>query len=247
MRPITNVIIVIVITFGALSHRAIQGQASLTGRVVSDKGQPIAGAKVVYHRKVTYAIAPPGTSEGHAPHWVPTGPQIQGSVITSAGGHFTLPPVPNGNYTLCAASPVPGYLNTCRWSAATPFSVAQGLVPTVPDLVLQTGTEVHVRVNDPLNLAPTASKAPVRLIVGVMTNGNAFYAADVVSQDAAGRDLSVTVPSATPLRLWLYGPKLNVRDSTGATVNPAGHSLPFQAAANASRVDYVFNITGTRQ
>jgi hypothetical protein len=245
MKLFSPVVIMLLGLAALVFHQSVFGQAAVTGRVTSQTGQPIVGAKVFYHRKVMYAYAPPG-SAGHRSKLLPVGSPVDGTVNTGPDGRFTLPPIPDGNYTVCAASSRPGFVPQCRWAAPTPFTVSQGRAATLPDIRLAPGVEIHIRVNDPSQLAASVKNRPEPLIVGVLTNSNELHMAEVVSQDAAGHDRSITVPSATPLKLWLFSRTLKVTDNTDKSIDVKGYRLPFQAAANINRIDYLFKVTGVQ-
>ncbi len=201
---------------------------------------------MIYNRQVTYALSPPGTS-GHAPHWVIAAPRVSGSVTTGIDGSFTLPPLPDGNYGICVVSPLPGYLDSCQFTPGTLASVSQGRAPALSDIRLKTGTEIHIRINDPLHLAPKSARSgPVPLIVGVLTHGTTFYAARIIAEDASGRDHTITVPIGTPVKLWVFSRTVKVADITGKLIDSKGYALPLQALANTPRMDYVFTVTGAQ-
>ena len=92
----------------------------------------------------------------------------------------------------------------------------------------------------------TKKNQAVPLIVGVLINEHIFHAAPIISEDLAGRDHSITVPVGTPLKVWLFSRTLKVTDSLAKAIAIPGHAVPFQAAAGANRLDYLFNITGVQ-
>lgn len=243
--------IFLVILPGLLFYQIMHGQAGVSGHVLSDAGKPVAGAKVFYQRYAQYlSVRPPGTNTSRLPgrpvQWVLADPPIQGVIATSADGTFALPHLPDGKYTICIVSPGPGFLDSCTWTGAIIFSVNQDRAPAVADLRLKTGTEIHVRINDPLQLGRAKKNAAIPLIVGVLINEHIFHAAPIVSEDSTGRDHSISVPLSTPLKLWLFSRTLKVTDSSANPITIPGHAVPFQAAVGTSRLDYVFNIAGVQ-
>jgi hypothetical protein len=222
-----------------------QTQAALAGRVLSDAGNPVNGARVFYNRNAKYkALVCP--RKGYPERWGLAEPQVAGSVKTGPDGRFTLPALPDGNYRICVTSPTPGMLDTCSWTGATTFSVVQGRALAIPDIHMTSGTEIHIRINDPAQLGLPARNGPAKLSIGVLESNHVFHSVPQVARDATGREHSITVPQSTPLKLWLFSRSLKIQDATNNAVDTRGYRLPVQAAAGKQRLDYVFHVVGTK-
>jgi len=117
-----------------------QAPGRLTGRVVAEEtGLPVAGRTVqAMERKASGA------------------PTIL-RAVTNANGTYAIVGAPAGTYMICA--PRMGvYLDPCEWG---PPVLASTGTPA-PDLRLQLGVQVTLRVNDPLGLGGDSRHAWIR-------------------------------------------------------------------------------------
>ena len=120
------------------SALSAQSPARLTGRVVAEEsGQPVAGRTVqAIERKASGA------------------PTIL-RAVTDVNGRYAINGAPAGTYILCA--PRAGlYLDPCEWGP--PVMASTGT--PAPDMRLELGVQVRVRIDDPLDLA--ANPGPQR-------------------------------------------------------------------------------------
>jgi hypothetical protein len=156
-----------------------------------------------------------------------------------------LPPLPDGDYSLCVSVPAGGFLDPCRSGPPVRFKVVQGRVSAPAPIRLQRGAVLRFRVNDPQRLLPPATGVSLsRLIVGVRTESGEFQPAVVVNEDASGRDLLLTVPFNTPLKVWIFSRHVRVNDELGRAVDTAGANLPLRVTPATPEVRLTFNVAG---
>ena len=158
------------------------------------------------------------------------------------GWEFYASAGPDGAYKMCLAR----YLATCPWTGAVSFAILQGRAPAIALLRMTSGIEVHVRINDPSQLAVQTKNRPTPLTMGILDSFHTFHPMPMVSQDQNGEDLSITAPIGVPLHLWLFSSTLRVKDSAGIDIDRTKYAFPFQIAAGMGRLDFVFTVAGLK-
>jgi hypothetical protein len=238
------VLIAILAALAAAAQTPAQTGA-IQGTVMSEEGQPIAGATVLYAR--TLAFKP--RVQGEAPYQLAPGETVvSSSVTTDSAGIFLADRLPAGTYLVCAEAYDQRFLNPCKWSAAYSAAVTGGGAVTLP-VVMQSGVFLTVHVNDPKVLLPRAAASPLdfpHLIVGVVYGEGGFLAADTISIDSGGRDFRMPIRAGTPLKLWLQSRYVTLADANSAPVDNNGARIPFQGAAGTD-LAFTFQVSGAVQ
>jgi hypothetical protein len=171
--------------------------------------------------------------------------QFSGSSVTDAKGGHSLQGLPPGTYIVCADTPAQPLLDPCKWEAGVAVQVNSGQT-SVLNVPLQIGVFLQVRVNDPQHLLPASEKSPSdppHLITGVFFGKGAFLAARRLASDAAGQTYQIAVPTASPLKLWLFSRHVALADDQGKPVPANGSQVPFQAAPGTNQV-FAVTVTG---
>ena len=212
-----------------------QSGGGIQGVISDDSGQFVAGARV---------FASP-TAPGGRSYMAFSGP----------AGQYSFAQAPAGSYAICVqgprhGSPQPGqsanalvgYLDTCHWSSPMQVSVAAGQVTANVNVRLVRGAAVHVRLNDPQQYL---AKGAGVVLAGVVASSR-FIPLTLISSDASGRSLELTIPFNTALRLELNSSRLQLTDVTGAALPSVTTSFPILQAAGQPDPSLTFNITGKR-
>jgi protocatechuate 3,4-dioxygenase beta subunit len=199
--------------------------APITGTVVDDSGNPVAGAAVIYHGFVPMTLS---TKNNHP---VPAGTAIGGSVTANSAGQFTTPALAPGPYSLCVYAPDPHLISNCDWATSQP-PVTIGPTAIDTQITLRRGVVIHVATSDPNGrLVDNA-----RYYLSAMTKTGAYATAQkdpTVANAGSGTALAVTVPKSTDVYLFLDTELTVINSATGATVLPGTAGL-LVAASSAS-------------
>jgi hypothetical protein len=221
----------------AVPALAQNGTAQLTGVIVDENGMPLPGAHVLYTR-VPHLVQGADGRWRDAPGETPFSSQAASDAI----GKYQIPQLPAGDYNLCMYAP--GYLATCDWTGWQRATVAASQALDHGTVQLVKAVTVTIRVNDPHRLLGSANQVSAPLAAGVREQSGRFHPATEVATDSVGHTLQVSVPYATPLKLWLHSWRFLLTDIGGATVDHLGAQFPFQVSANGVSPSYTFNITG---
>jgi hypothetical protein len=212
---------------------------ALQGSVKDTQGQVVAAAQVRYQRVVQTVRA--GKQTLPAP-----GEALVNDVVTADGnGAFSASNLPPGQYMLCASVPGAPYLDPCIWHRPVAVTVSAATT-SAPNLTLEKGVFLKVRINDPQRLLPQALDGPLtprKLIVGVLYANGAYQGAVNAGVDSAGRNYQLAIPAATPLKLWLLSRDVVLTDANGASVTASGAQTTFQAAAGQDQ-SFTFTVAG---
>ncbi len=242
MKPAIRILALVTVAF--LCGQPVLGQTvgAITGTVSSDDGVLPAGLAVVLHKIPEYTNASKtGMSQPRVIASSIRTPQVLG---VSSTGAFGASAVPSGHYKLCA-SPPDGYLDTCLWTGPVDVVLAPGSSSTAGNLRLRRGAVVHIRLDDPQSLLPSVETSSVEwgVVAGVMTPAGAFRPAKLISRDATGRDLVLTVPFDIPLKLWISPRRVSVRAPNGAALLRAGSFTTFQASPLSGTIKFQFQVS----
>lgn len=212
--------------------------ANVHGKVADEGGKPVAAARISYQRL-------PLTVKNGQGRWeeAPGEAHVNAQTGGDAGGGYSIPQLPAGNYILCVSAP--GYLASCEWSAWHRLTIADGQVLDFGTLALAKAAVVTIRVDDPMLLMQSTGKVAPPLVVGVQDQSNRFHAARQTSADSSGRVFQVDVPYDKPLRFWVQSWKFRITDSSGAPLNNFGALIPFQAEQNSALPQFRIRIVGT--
>ncbi len=212
--------------------------------IVSSQGAAVEGAEVSYWRDRRFIRREPYGG------WEPAAgePVVSGTVRPARDGRFVIGGLPPGSYTLCAAVPAGGYLETCWWSGALTVRVSSGQVVSGVRMELRRGVEVRIRVRDSGRLLPQVGgpRIPPKLVLGVRTARGGFRPAQALTPPGTERLYSVTVPLDTPLHLWTFSEELALADDRGVSFHPKGGTAPFAVPSGSGGPEFVVVVTGRR-
>jgi hypothetical protein len=204
------------------------------------QGVPIPGAQVTY-RRLFRAVANSQNQPVPA-----TGEAVKsGAISVDSSGGTALTGLPSGSYAICGSVPGLPYVDPCKWSGG-PIVTVVANATTGYTLTLIRGVFINIRINDPTHQLPQVKDGPLRagkLIVGVRFGNGAYQGAQNTGVDADGRDYQIVVPASMPLQLWLFSRDIALKDAYGKTINSAGTTIPFQAAADQDQ-KFTFTVTG---
>lgn len=212
-----------------------QDSGAIHGSVVTEEGVPLPGAVILYSR-VTRLL-----KVGNYYRPAPGETVMRRTVASAADGAFNVSNLPVGEYLLCAEVPSEPYLDPCKWASAQKVTVTARSVVR-PTVMLKKGVLLKVRINDPAGLLPRAKEdllSPLNLIIGVVFREGAFLRAVNTAADGTGREYEISVPTDTPLKLWVFSRHVALRDAKGAAVDNSGAKIPFQPTSGR---DHVFNL-----
>jgi hypothetical protein len=166
-----------------------------------------------------------------------SGVAARGRGVSAANGAFSIPNLPAGTYFLYGRPRGRGYLDPCVWSPDPPkVSVTAGKATANVKLVLPKGAVIDVRVNDPSTiLGATALPNAVapHVLLHTLTPRGLIEPLVSAGKNATGVDYQTTVPFSAPVRISVSGKQLQILDSTGQTLNPAGSSFLVQQASGS--------------
>lgn len=203
-----------------------QTPGSISGTITGDDGKPLA-ALVTANRT--------------------TPPAASGRAEAGKDGVFTITKLPAGAYTLCASVKGGGYLDPCAWSTTPPTAqLAASQAVAGYKLVVNQGTTVQVRLNDPgklLGTAPVPKKVTPHVLLGVFTSRRLFQPLGLISKDNNGRNHQATIPIDTPISLYITGRGLQITDETGAVVPTAGLTKSVMQGKGGNPKVITFNIS----
>jgi hypothetical protein len=162
--------------------------------------------------------------------------------ITPVGG-FQTEGLAAGRYVVCASFPE-GYLDNCLWTGQVDVLLAPGSAATGRNIRVRRGGVVRIRLDDPQSLLPSVatSYGERRATIGIMSADGTFRETRLRSLDATGRDLTITVPFDTPLRLWVNPNGVAVRAPDGRTLLRAGTVAAFQSSRLGGSIEFRLQV-----
>jgi len=202
-----------------------QATATFSGAVFGSDGKSL-GATIVVRR------AGPSPAAGHAD--------------TGSDGVFSIRNLPAGAYTVCAQSKSSGYLDPCAWSPAPPVvHIAAGQAIAAYRLVLQKGSVVQVRLNDPARVLDTPAavgKTAPRLLPAILSPRHLLQPLQLTAKDSQGRTHEGTVPLDRVSSLYLIADGMQITDTVGAAIKTNGPVAAVNPAGAAVSV-FTFNLS----
>lgn len=259
---LAGLLLMAVACFAQPGKEPVSAKARLQGAVIGEDGKGLAKALVVYTRLPRFSRRttdppvplPPGATVSGPKFPPPVGPRfitepaLAKSVYADQNGVFDVGNLDPASYYLCAQVVGGGYLDPCKWSGMETLKLNSGQIRTGLQIKLKKGAILRFRIEDPKALLPRDSVvAAPHLIVGIRTETGAFHAAYTVRQDAAGRDLQLTVPFDTPLRLWIYSRHVKLTDTTGAAVDVSGAGASIRLSPQDEVKQLTYLVTGPLQ
>ena len=210
--------------------------ATLTGRIYSDQGPPVSNVPV----SVQPTIA---ASTGLTTYMA----------ITDAQGKFTVAVPAGATYSVCAAEPNRGLLNSCEWSLALSLvQIPANASSARMTLTLVTGVALRFRLNDATGLVPrpgatatatsangasaastvAANSTPI-VQFGLLDADGHLHAVREVSGDEQGVTFAILAPLNSNFKLTVQGTNIQVADQTGASVLSSTRSVSSSPTAAA--------------
>lgn len=207
------------------------GQASVTGSLVTEAGEPVAGADLMVLR---------------------LGSAITAKATSDSGGGFVLNGLATGDYQVCVNAKAAHLLDPCMWKLLPQdFTVAAGQkTVTGVKIVVQRGYPLQVRVEDPTgamsktnsgNSAKAAGSNP-NLFVGVRTAKGLFLDAPVLSTDSAGQNRVVYVPANEQVVLHAIGKNLTLGDAGGKAIDANYAKIAVEHPGASGQMTVTFQV-----
>jgi hypothetical protein len=205
---------------------AQSGIGAISGVVAGEDGKPLV-AIVTISRAGTFA-------------W-------RGRAESKSDGSFSIANLPPGTYEFCAAVNGDVYLDPCNWSAKLPqVELVSGKNVDGYRLILQKGTTLTVRLNDPhqvLGATPLPGKVAPHVIVGIFTDRHLFHPLGVIAKDKQGESRQGSIPLGRNVSVYLRGKDVDLTDATGTSVDLDGATVAIQSAlGSAQLLPVVFNV-----
>ena len=227
----TSSILLPVILTGGLYAQSL-GTGSISGAIKTVDGRVVT-AEISAHKANPY---PPAATV---------------RVTTGTGGTFQIGGLASGPWELCAT--VNGYIDPCLWEpSGTLVTVQPGKTISGVTLPLKKASTLHIRINDPASLVPSAATlVPIGgptpsafLVMGVFASGGRFYPVRQTGADALGKDHEISVPFDKPFRFMMRAIGLSVADDKNSTIAPSGISLPLLHSSSSPPAALTFNVKG---
>jgi len=211
---------------GAPTLLAQTGSGSISGKVLTEDGSPVANVQV------TASLALPGTTTAPAsplgPRATVLGPRAA-RADTAQDGSFQLSGLPAGSVVLCAATRTFGLLDPCHWAAQPPtITLAAGQSVTGFKLTLAAGSLLQVRLDDQGKLLKKQAQGHLPLVMfSVVTPQRVPFTVPLVNEDDKGRNYQMAVPYDTAMTLAVISPDLELADDRGASLDSKGNQVAF--------------------
>jgi len=203
-----------VIATGAFAQTA----RTISGSVVDESGEPLAGAKVYYNNS-------PNIVRDQTGHTRVTGPIINATTITGKDGTFSVSGLAAGVYWLCADGTQSTHIRSCDWGFdATKLDLTKVSAAVNAKLQVHDGVALTFQVNDARaqikDYATEAGQvgAPGNFRIFVV-DGARVKAAQPVSASGSTRLYTLMVPKTRAVRL-LLDTKLNVLNQSQSAAYP---------------------------
>ena len=190
-----------VVVIGAFAA-FICGATDLSGLILDDQGQPVAGASVTVAR--SSVDGPLRAAEAYP-------------ATTASDGTYTVKGLSAGPFIVCAWASGRALLDPCQWGSPAVVRLASGVATASATTQLQLGATISIRVDDPSSVlfaAATPGKAVAFLQPGVWPADGHFHSALHVSSDATGHNFQLVVAPNTALALAIASENVSVLDAT---------------------------------
>lgn len=130
------------------------------------------------------------------------------AVTVAPDGTFKSPPIPAGEYYVCAY-PGTGYLSNCEWQpVVTTIKIGDGIPAPNVEVTVVKGTLIQVYVDDPgrlINPVPAiqTDKNAHHFYPGVITSTGYYRAARYVTEVGTRKSYAVTIPKSSVVNLFV--------------------------------------------
>ncbi len=222
-----NLVVLFLMFANALaSGVSAQTKGILSGSVLLDGKQPLAGATVLFNRV-------PELRPDSSGHIISTGVMLSSKATTGSDGKFQTGQIPVGDYYLCAKGTLPNHLRSCDWGGMETFVHLTG---TTQDgsvtLNVRTGALLTINVDDPaghiqIRDSSGINAPPTNLTINV--NAGRYYYPSKVSGPQGSRWVhTAAIPIATSVNLFVDS-ELDLLDSSGIAVPKRQPVSPLRA------------------
>ena len=208
--------------------------AQIFGRVQSEAGTAIPGARVTAIRQPTAPLAKE----------VP----FAASHVARPDGSFAFTGLNPGAYVVCAQLAQSTWLNPCEWGGkALVVNLAAEQIVTTVVLSMKKGVVVPIRLDDPGKLLAqhTGKTSGAEVLIGVVTDAGHFLPAEITGTDSTGRNHQVLVPVGGSVNLSVFSSFFQLADNTGSALLKSGTALPVAVAAGQTPTQVTISIKGT--
>ncbi len=149
---------------------------------------------------------------------------------TFGGGKFSIIGIPSGRYQLCVEHQAQAVVNPCVW-ADNPVTVIVGTTLAKPQLIVDRGAFITIRLDDPKGLIAKQG-VPNDVLIGAGLPTRPFIAARPISSDAGGVTYRMLVPAGKAMSLTAFSANYQLKDDSGNAISATSGAitLPPQAA-----------------
>jgi hypothetical protein len=180
--------------------------ATVTGRVVDERGRGLSGATVWLHLRPDPQTRPKPYSS-----WTKT----------AVDGTFTIAGAPAGQFSSCAQLPKGPYIDSCLWETPKTFALSATASLNLGVFQLREGHDLRVKVDDPkgeIYELRKGRKSP-GLQIGVWTATGTYLPLDVKQLTPNGEEYGVLVPYDSASQLAVSSGALNLADEKGSPID----------------------------
>jgi hypothetical protein len=223
----------------ALCATARAQTGKIIGRAVDGSGNAVAGAVITASLKPPI---PPGTTitGGSLPVFMP----VSANSLSGASGAFEIDNLTAGAYVVCMEKTAAALLNPCIWSDMQTIVTVSASGAANTTVTAVNGTVINIRVADPSGLL---SAAPTKddIMIGVAHGQAPFLPAQVISRDAGGKTVGVTVPAGQAIAINVYSAGFTLTDTTGTTSSSKSFTIPISAAQTVAAASAALPVIGS--
>ena len=205
----------------------------ISGTLKGDDGSVIATGLV------TASGIPDSLTHNHA--------RTSASAMIKSDGTFVLPNLQAGTYRLCVQIPNSAWLNPCEWGPGGLTVSLSSVQPSANVIVdLKKGALFSIRIDDPTQLlsAKEGTSPGADLLVGVGTDAMFFRTANMVSQDASGRNYQVLIPFGRTVGISVTSGLFQLADATGKILAKSD-TIPITVASGQQTATLVLTVKGS--
>ena len=221
------------------SCQGAANEATAKGLVVDESGKALPNAVVLFTKVPLFVPGPTPFQSGRSPLDV----GHAANAVSNTEGTFSVQGLYSDRYSVCVRFPDLSHLNTCSWDGDYVVDMRSPSGDQQLKLVARTASVVRISLADPLGLLGTASSMfGIQVVVGVKTQRNAYYSAELQSISNGVRSYLIAVPLNEPLRLWLFSRNFGIVDASGKVLDHLGVEIPFQADRQSLQT-FSFRVT----
>lgn len=212
MAHTTNVLVILLAVSATALAQAPVGSGTLSGTTVDEAGVPPAGARLNYSKLTEYVRDQSGRR-------VVKELGFSSAVIAGVDGRFSIPGLPAGRYSLCAAGTGQNQVGSCDWTGVPVVLLGAGQEIDNLTRTIRNGTVMTFRVLDQdgrIVLPDSQGKVPPErwLFLGLVSDSGFYRRAELVSKTTSEYVVQLTIPRGASVRLFI-DTDLTVTDASG--------------------------------